>query len=158
MKQIEKYKVHKDGSISNTNTGRVLKPQDNGNGYKKLTLTINGVQVQRLIHRLVADAYCYKPQSIEKLQVNHKDGDKSNNIHTNLEWVTQSENQAHSALNGFHKSGEGHYMSKFNSDQIRVMRRMDEAGIKRYVIAEKFGCVKSTVSDILNGNRYKTSH
>ena len=45
------------------------------------------------IHLLVAEHFCYKPITAE--QVNHKDGNKLNNNHSNLEWVTTSENSRH---------------------------------------------------------------
>ena len=155
MKHIDKYKIHMDGTISNTKTGKVLKPQDNGKGYKKVTITISGKQIQKYVHRLVAEAYCNIPETRAKIQVNHKDGDKSNNHADNLEWVTNSENQIHAHKNGLKGNGNELWNGKFNTDQIRVMKRMDEAGVKRFEIAEKFGCSKSTISEILNGKRYK---
>jgi len=155
MMQIDKYKIHMDGTISNVKTGKVIKPQDNGRGYKKVTLTINGVQIQKYVHRLVADAYCKKPETTEKLQVNHKDGDKSNNNYLNLEWVTNSENQIHAHKTGLKPNGKDLWNGKFDTYQIKLMNRMDQSGVKRYEIAEKFGCSKSTISDILNGKRYK---
>lgn len=46
------------------------------------------------VHRLVAMAFCNG--YFDKADVNHKDGNKSNNISSNLEWCTRSENQIHS--------------------------------------------------------------
>lgn len=45
------------------------------------------------VHRLVA--FYFVPGYQEDLVVNHIDGDKSNNLFTNLEWVTRSENDLH---------------------------------------------------------------
>ena len=42
------------------------------------------------IHRLVAT--CFIPNPENKQYVDHIDGDKTNNIYTNLQWVTNSEN------------------------------------------------------------------
>lgn len=46
------------------------------------------------VHRLVAFAFCegYSP---ERNTVNHKDGNVANNHFSNLEWVSQSENNQH---------------------------------------------------------------
>jgi hypothetical protein len=48
------------------------------------------------IHRLVADAFVDKPDF--KNIVNHIDSIKSNNVFSNLEWVSSLENNCHSRL------------------------------------------------------------
>lgn len=64
-------------------------------GYRLVTLMKHGVRKEVAVHRLVCIAFHGEPPSHE-LQVNHKDGQKSNNAESNLEWVTPSENVLHS--------------------------------------------------------------
>lgn len=45
------------------------------------------------LHRVVAAYFCENPEN--KDQVNHIDGNKENNAASNLEWVTNTENQRH---------------------------------------------------------------
>lgn len=72
----------------------ILKPFVCGSGYQEVILAIKRRRKPKLIHRMVAEAFV--PNQSGKREVNHKDGDRSNNRHTNLEWVTPSENIQHS--------------------------------------------------------------
>lgn len=68
---------------------RVLKPKDNAKGYKFVTLWKNKEEYQHLyIHRMVLTAFV----GPSDLEVNHKDNDRGNNLLSNLEWVTKSQN------------------------------------------------------------------
>ena len=71
--------------------GKEIRPKVNRNGYVEVALWKNNAQHFKLLHRLVAEAFCEGAGE----QVNHKDGDKSNNAASNLEWVTCSENHRH---------------------------------------------------------------
>lgn len=146
-----KYLVDKNGSIYNENTKRQLKPQNNGNGYLKVTLTINGKQIQKYVHRIVAETYLIN----KSIQVNHKDGDKGNNNVSNLEWVTNSENQIHAHKIGLKKNGNELWNGKFSKEDIEKIRRLKKEGVLQYKIAELMNTTKGTISSILTGKRYK---
>jgi hypothetical protein len=54
------------------------------------------------LHRLVAAAFIPNPNGLP--EVNHKDGDKSNNCVSNLEWSTHKNNMRHARKNNlYHK-------------------------------------------------------
>ena len=93
---FENYEVSDQGRVRNVTTNKILKPcyksGENDSWYGQLTLTRNGKQHQRLVHRLVAIAFC--EQYATGLEIDHIDGDKTNNHYQNLEWVTRSENIA----------------------------------------------------------------
>lgn len=61
--------------------------------YLKINLSVNGKRITKTVHRLIAETFIPNPQN--KPQVNHIDGNKSNNNVKNLEWVTGSENLLH---------------------------------------------------------------
>lgn len=75
------------------NEKKVLKQTFDKDGYKLVSLCINGVFIHCRVHRLVAETFIPNPEN--KPQVNHKDGNKANNNLENLEWTTQSENIRH---------------------------------------------------------------
>ena len=87
------YLISTCGQFMNLRTGRILK-QEIIKGYRRVTLSKNGVIKRYLSHRIIA--YNFIKNIDNKKYVNHKDGNKSNNNIYNLEWVTCSENELHS--------------------------------------------------------------
>lgn len=77
--------------MRNTKFRRILKATLNDHGY--FSLEINAKQMR--VHKLIAHAFCNKPDSELTLVVNHIDGVKTNNKATNLEYITYSENSIH---------------------------------------------------------------
>lgn len=86
----ERYQISNLGNVKGAR-GKILKPFFCGN-YLYVSL---GKGNKHSVHRLVM--ITFSPiEEMEKLQVNHKDGNPTNNILNNLEWVTPSENIQHS--------------------------------------------------------------
>lgn len=73
----------------------ILGLRHNHNGYLYTTLSINGKKKNFFVHRLVAYTFIGHPAN-DRLEINHIDGNKENNIPSNLEWVTSSQNTQHS--------------------------------------------------------------
>jgi hypothetical protein len=71
--------------------GVITTPQPKTNGY--VEVGVNGKRY--MLHRLIATAFGL-PKDDSQTQVNHKDGNPSNNCVDNLEWVSQSQNVSHS--------------------------------------------------------------
>lgn len=88
-------------TVSRYKSVEFLKTRKN-RGYERVTLYKNGKRKDYFVHVLVAKAFIPNPNN--KPQVNHIDGDKANNHTSNLEWVTQSENQIHAKMNGLDPS------------------------------------------------------
>lgn len=76
---------------------KILKPSKR-NGYLAVTLWIEGKSKTFNIHRLVAENHLVNHSF--RPYVNHIDGNKTNNMIDNLEWVTALENSTHALSNG----------------------------------------------------------
>lgn len=100
---------------------RIVKPSNlrffkKANGYLSVKIYKEGRQHTMYVHRLVAMAFCNG--YFDKADVNHKDGNKSNNVSTNLEWCTRSENQLHSVNVLHNRLGNYKICKKWNSKPI----------------------------------------
>ena len=91
------YKVSNFGRVKRVTTDRILKGSEDSWGYLKVNLSKNNIKSQQIIHRLVAQAFIPNPDN--KSQVNHIDENKTNNMVSNLEWMTAKENSNHGTRN-----------------------------------------------------------
>ena len=135
-------------------------------GYKVVTLFKNGVKRTSRVHRLVAEAFLPNPNNFP--QVNHKDGNKSNNLiyvnddgkidfeKSNLEWCSASYNIKHAYRVGLkkpHSNGfdrpvlcydtEGNFVKEFPSESIA---------------AKELGLRKDCISRVAKGKYKKTKN
>jgi hypothetical protein len=103
-----------------------------------------------LVHRLVAIAFLDNPNN--KREVNHIDGDKSNNKVDNLEWTSSSENKKHAFKIGLMcQKGEKHASNKLNSDQVIEVYN---SKLKISDLAKKYNVGITTIHAIKNGQTW----
>lgn len=136
--------------------GRILKFGIKGKGYLSVKLCMNGVEKNYQVHRLVAMAFI--PNTQNKPQVNHKDTNKKNNKLSNLEWVTNSENQIHAVSNGVARKqiGEDRPASKLKENDVRKIREMYSSGkYSQRELAKMFGVGQRTITTIVNRITWK---
>lgn len=132
--------------------GRVLKPRNVSNGYHGVNL--NGEQY--LLHRLVWESF----NSVipDGLEINHIDGDKKNNVLSNLEVVTRRENVNHAFENGLVNipCGENNHKAKLTQKQASEIRKKYSGGsVTQSEIASDYNVDQSVISRIVNKKCYK---
>ena len=121
----------KEGKITRTNRHgerhwkqRILKLKSDRNGYKRVSLWIDGKNQDWLVHRLVAIAFLPNPNKYP--MVNHKDGNTSNNNYENLEWCDSNHNVNHAFDNGLMPATKTKLTNE-DGDEF-IFRSMSKAG------------------------------
>lgn len=87
------YEVSNLGNVRNKNTKVVLSQEDTGNGYLCVGLQMDkGVYKKTRVHRMVAMTFLEFQRTEERNEVDHINGNKSDNSVDNLRWCTHKEN------------------------------------------------------------------
>ena len=91
------YEVSDQGRVKSLWYGkeRILKPGGDTHGYLHVILCKDGHVKKFKVHRLVAESFIPNPNNLET--VNHKDEVKTNNVASNLEWMSRGDNKRYSA-------------------------------------------------------------
>ena len=128
--------------------GRVLRPcRMKRGGYLGVSLWRRGRARTRYVHALVAQAFLGDPPSGH--EVNHRDGDKSNNSPANLEWVTRAENVHHAIATGLMpRLGEENPAARLSESLARLIRERYDRGDRPCDIAIELGIRPAHVSSI----------
>ena len=133
--------------------GKILKQNIDKLGYKRCCIRIKNNRTAKnlTVHRLVAQAFIPNPLNLP--QVNHIDGDKTNNNIENLEWCTAKENINHGHNNGLYDNiiGEKNYNSKLSNKEVLEIRELWKTGkyFQRH-LSEKYNVTITTISYIVN--------
>lgn len=157
-----KYRISNFGNVLsvnflNTGKDKLLTPKKHHSGYLMVRLGYGDKRRQKnkTIHSLVANAFIPNPDN--KRCVNHIDGNKTNNMVDNLEWVTHKENTQHAIRIGLmnpytHKNRAGKEI--YNSKPI-LQYDINGAFIKKWDCisdaARFYKCSPSTIINCAHG-------
>ena len=118
-------------------------------GYLSVTLTKEGKQYKRYVHRLVCETFLEKEEHHEC--VNHINGDKLDNRVENLEWTTYSENNKHAYETNLKSNrGENQSRHKLKEEDVLEIRRLYAKGDYTHRgLAKDFGVTHGTIGNII---------
>lgn len=155
--------VYSIGGVSIPNRGgsfrlsksRVLSLNPFDDGYCRVSLKRDRKQKMFLVHRLVALHFLENPEN--KQQVNHLDGNKSNNIYTNLEWATKLENQRHAIATGLQDFvGENSPQCILSEREVLEIRSKHiKREYSQSMLAKEYGTTRSNIDNILSRRTWK---
>ena len=133
----------------NTAPGRLLTAFAARDGYLRVTFRATPRSKVFSVHRLVATTFLGAPPS-PKHEVAHSDGTRTNNVLTNLRWVTSRENHADTIRHGRSPRGTRHGGHKLTEPDVLYIRRAHAAGEATQVqLAARFGVSQSMVSNVV---------
>ncbi len=121
VKDYDDYFVSNLGrvkSFKRSCLSRMLEPHELSIGYLQVDLCRSKSDHKKAsVHKLVATAFLPNPDNLP--QVNHLDGDKTNNLLSNLEWCTAQHNSEHATAKSYRFfSPEGRVVEVFNLNRF----------------------------------------
>lgn len=126
---------------------KVLKLADR-KGYLVATLMgLDGKRKGTTVNRLVAFAFHGNPPT-SKHQAAHLDGDRKNNLPSNICWATSKENHNHRIHHGTDAKGTRNGRSKIKESDVIAIREAVLRGRTKVSIALEFGISNTQVNNI----------
>jgi len=142
------YMVTNFGRVYSNKTSVWLR-QSIHSGYCRVRLYENEKPISIAVHRLVAHAFIAQNHFTD-LFVNHIDANRSNNVDSNLEWVTQSENMK-KAFHETHANVAGNRKTALTDSDLANIRKLYATGNYTYKqIGKIYDVKKQTISNIVN--------
>jgi len=139
IKSLERQKKSGQGYFYRKE--RILKKILMSTGYHFVHLCKGKNIKMTSCHRLMATAFIPNPEN--KPQINHKNGNKTDNRLENLEWVTRKENAKHAYDNGLTKPPKPPIMRGKNNPKSRAVIQLTKDGKK----VNEFDCIEEAKRD-----------
>ena len=163
LEENSMYSISNFGRVKNNNTNILLHPDIYNKGYYRITIKVNNHKTTLFIHRLVAKYFIENNNGYNT--IDHIDGNKLNNVYTNLRWCsikenTNNPNTKDNIRKGILSSNKGNknvvLLLDDNRNVVKEFRSAKEA-------AEYFNISRTYMSNYLNnktlynrqGNPYK---
>lgn len=148
--------IDKNGNGFSSRTGKPYKPEILHDGYIRYCATVNGKSCRMRAHRAVALVFLDNPDNLPT--VNHKNGIKSDNRLSNLEWSDLSYQQRHSVVKGLKintKRGKDSNLSKHSEETIHRICKLLQDGYRNCDIKKLIPEVNiKTISNIRLGKSW----
>lgn len=157
-----RYQISDQGRVRSflfSKTGRLMNLDADSNGYVRVHFQFKKTW---LLHRLVATVFLPNPLSLPA--VNHVDGNKRNNVASNLAWVSHGENMRHSWRHletyknrvAMSPRGEENRNAKLRAEDVLAIRAAyTNGGVSYSQLAGQFGVTKNNIGAIVRKQNWK---
>ena len=150
------YFVTEEGNVFRNE--KQLKPSKDTGGYLGVNVSKNGIVKRFMIHRMVGECYLDNVNNLP--EINHEDGNKSNNRYSNLKWTTSGDNKKHAYNNGLMiaPKGEKSKVSKLKNNDVIYIREKYKPRDKQYnkeKLSTMFNISQRTINDIISNKTWK---
>ena len=123
------YRVTSDGLIYRKKGSKPMKTYSLPTGYQTVGLSMKSWRGSKAVHRIIAETLLPNPYNLS--DVDHINGDKSDNRLKNLRWVTHGENIRLSYKSGTRSAkGERNARCKTTEEQVHEICRLLALGYK----------------------------
>ncbi len=130
---------------------RILK-FDLRSGYPSVTFYKDKKSSRFTVHHLVMLAFIgERPIGFD---INHKDGDKTNNHLSNLEYCTRSKNIQHAFSKGLKPIGQNHHKTTLTTKEVISIYELKHKGMTQKIVSEKYGVDRTTIGNIWRGKTW----
>jgi hypothetical protein len=152
-----KYEASDEGLVRNAKTGHIKSSSLDEKGYERMRLWLNNKNCNVKVHILIAKTF-HGEKPFINAQVNHIDGNKTNNNAYNLEWCTPQENVSHSIMLGLLPLGENRPNAKHKECDILEMYRLYKNGSTVKEIALIYNDSTNNIRQIVKGEKWQTTY
>ncbi len=131
-----------------------MKPTKNSVGYMQVQLCKNKKHINKLIHRLVAEAYIHNNNE-SFVMINHINGIKHDNRVENLEWCDSTRNNQHAYQTGLNScKGTKNSQCKLSSEDVRKIREL-YPDMRIIDISKLYNVCESSISQIVHNRTWR---
>lgn len=159
---VNRFEISSYGRLKNSRNNHIYKQHTLSSGYNSVRTTLGSScrKIHIIIHKAVAYTFLPNPDNLP--EVNHKDGDRTNNRADNLEWCSPHYNQQHKYDTGHFDrskiSGENNHASKLTWDDVRYIRENYQPGVRgkgMKTMAKMFGVSSPIIRCVVENKTWR---
>jgi hypothetical protein len=156
IRGTDAYFVSSEGQVFSFKKDRLrlLDSKPGNHGYRRFTVCAQGVETERLVHRVVAETFL-GPAPVGKNTIRHLNGNPLDNRAENLCWGTMAENTADMLSHGRSVAGRKGTSHKLGRAGAESMRARFAEGASQASLAREFGVSLTTVSSVVQGRSWR---